>query len=51
MRANQFWRDASDEFCPQIHVTMDFLCQGCQQGWQIVSDHGVNSFKINELIS
>jgi len=35
MRANQCWRDASDQFCPRIHVTMDFLCMACDQGWQI----------------
>ena len=35
MRANQFWRDGSDYLSPQIHVEMDFLCRGCEQGWQI----------------
>jgi hypothetical protein len=35
MRASQFWRDASDVLCPQIHVEIDFLCRGCEQGWQL----------------
>jgi hypothetical protein len=34
MRAQQYWRDMA-QLCAQIHVTMDFLCTRCHQGWQI----------------
>ena len=34
IRAQQYWRDAA-QLCAQIHVTMDFLCGHCEQGWQI----------------
>jgi hypothetical protein len=35
IRATQHWRDQSDILCAQIHVTMDFSCQRCEQGWLI----------------
>jgi hypothetical protein len=35
IRAQQFWRDQSDAFCPQIHVELDFCCQACEQGWRL----------------
>jgi hypothetical protein len=35
MRAHQWWRDASDALCPQIHVELDFFCWACERGWQM----------------